>query len=204
MTPHITFSNTALTHFRELLDRQDDTGTQLRIYVLHPGTSLGHCGIAYWHPAAGTPEDASIDAGTFRLYYVRQEAAFLDGVSVDFRKTFSGHTLALQAPNAKSVVVIDENSPLAHRITRVLETEINTHLSEHGGTVMLDEIREGGVVALKFGGGCHGCGNAEQTLKETVEATLLKWFPDITRVVDGTNHSDGVAPYLPRKTPVAA
>lgn len=198
MIPDIRITEAAAAHFRGMLDKQERDDVQLRIYVLHPGTSLGHCGIAYWRPEAGTPEDAHLDCDGFRLHYSSEQAPFLDGASVDYKKTFSGHTLSLQAPKAKQVLPVDENSPLAHRITHVLETEVNPHLAEHSGTVMLGEIRPGGVVTLKFGGGCHGCGHAELTLHDTVEKTLRERFPEITAVIDETVHDEGTAPYLPR------
>lgn len=198
MVPNIAISETALTHFRGMLENKQPAGaTQLRIYVLHPGTSLGHCGIAYWHPDGDTLEDAHIGYGAFKLYYSSEEASFLDGATVDYRKSFSGHALSLQAPNAKIVRAVDQNSPLAHRITHVLETEVNPHLSEHSGTVMLSQIREGGIVTLKFGGGCHGCGHAELTLRDTVEKTLKERFPEIVAVVDETDHREGKQPYIP-------
>lgn len=203
MLPDITVSDAAVAHFRSMLDKQEP-GTQLRIYVLNPGTSLGHCGIAYWRASAGTPEDAHLDCGAFRLYYASEQAPFLAGVTVDYKKTFSGYTLALQAPKAKTLLAVDENSPLAQRITYVLETEVNPHLSEHSGTVMLGEIREGGVITLKFGGGCHGCGHAELTLRDTVEKTLREHFPEITAVVDETDHDEGTAPYIPREAEATA
>jgi Fe/S biogenesis protein NfuA len=203
MIPEIRISDAAKAHFRDMLGKQDGDA-QLRIYVINPGTSLGHCGIAYWRASAGTGEDAHLDCGDFRLYYRSEQAPYLDGATVDCKKTFSGHTLALQAPKAKQLQPIDENSPLALRITHVLETEVNPHLAEHSGTVMLGEIREDGAVTLKFGGGCHGCGHAELTLHDTVEKTLKERFPEITVVIDATVHSEGSAPYIPRDNREAA
>ena len=204
MIPDIRITDAAKAHFRGMLDKQQGDDVQLRIYVINPGTSLGHCGIAYWRAGAGTGEDAHLDCGDFRLYYRSEHAPFLDGASADCKKTFSGHTLSLLAPKAKQVQPVDENSPLAQRITHVLETEVNPHLAEHSGTVMLGEIREGGVITLKFGGGCHGCGHAELTLHDTVEKTLRERFPEITAVVDETAHDEGTQPYIPRETREAA
>lgn len=205
MTPMITITDNAATHFRAMLDKQAKPGTHLRIYVLQPGTSLAHCGIAYWHADHNSSEDAYLDFPGFRLYYASEQAPYLEAASVDYRKVFSGNKLFLEAPNAKAVPPVDENSPLAQRITYVLETEVNPHLSEHSGTVMLGQIKEGGVVTLKFGGSCHGCGHAELTMRDTVEKTLLERFPnEITAVVDETSHEEGTTPYFPRKTAVAA
>jgi Fe/S biogenesis protein NfuA len=198
MIPSITITDAAIAHCSGMVANHAEAGVQLRIYVLQPGTSLGHCGIAYWRAAAASGEDAHLDFGAFRLYYASAQAPYLDGVSVDYRKAFAGYTLSLQAPKAKLVQPVDADSPLAQRITYVLETEVNPQLAEHSGTVMLGHLSDDGVVTLKFGGGCHGCGQAELTLRDTVERTLRAHFPEIRAVLDDTDHAHGTAPYAPR------
>jgi Fe/S biogenesis protein NfuA len=204
MIPSITISAAAVAHCRGMLARQAEPGVQLRIYVLNPGTSLGHCGIGYWRPEAATAEDARLEFDGFSLYYASVQAPFLDGASADYRKTFSGYALSLQAPKAKQLVPVDADSPLAYRITHVLETQVNPHLSEHSGTVMLGEILDGGIITLKFGGGCQGCGHAEVTLRETVEKTLREHIPEIVAVQDETRHEEGTHPYAARAASAAA
>jgi Fe/S biogenesis protein NfuA len=204
MTPNITISEAAIAHFQSMLDKHPKPDTQLRIYVLHPGTSMGHCGVAYWRPAAGMLEDAHTVFADFKLYYTRSQAGFLDGATIDYRKVFSGQALSLQAPNAKRLLPVDADSPLEQRITYVLETEVNPHLADHSGTVTLEHVRAGGEVTLKFGGSCHGCGQAELTLRDTVATTLRQHFPEISKVVDATDHDTGAAPYHPRETATAA
>jgi len=51
---------------------------------------------------------------------------------------------------------------------------------------------------LRFGGGCHGCGMADVTLKQGIEKTLLTRVPGVTAVRDATDHDSGAAPYIPR------
>lgn len=57
-----------------------------------------------------------------------------------------------------------------------------------------------GVVVLRFGGGCHGCGMADVTLKQGIEKTLLEKVPGVVAVRDATDHETGDAPYVPRGT----
>jgi Fe/S biogenesis protein NfuA len=64
--------------------------------------------------------------------------------------------------------------------------------------VSLDSIGADGIVYLRFGGGCHGCGMADVTLKQGIEKTLMARLPEITGVRDATDHSTGQAPYIPR------
>jgi Fe/S biogenesis protein NfuA len=48
---------------------------------------------------------------------------------------------------------------------------------------------------LKFGGGCHGCGMVSVTLQEGIEKTLAGHFPEITGILDATDHDTGENPY---------
>jgi len=45
---------------------------------------------------------------------------------------------------------------------------VNPKIAAHGGRVSLLEIDAKGVVVLQFGGGCHGCGMVDVTLKHGV------------------------------------
>jgi hypothetical protein len=47
--------------------------------------------------------------------------------------------------------------------------EINPQLASHGGKVAVQEVSAEGVVLLRFGGGCQGCGMADVTLKQGVK-----------------------------------
>jgi Fe/S biogenesis protein NfuA len=60
--------------------------------------------------------------------------------------------------------------------------------------VSLVDIQETRVV-LSFGGGCQGCGMADVTMKEGVSAQLKQQIPEITEVVDATDHAAGDNPY---------
>ena len=82
----------------------------------------------------------------------------------------------------------------------LVEHEINPQLAEHRGNVSLQEITADGVVVLRFGGGCHGCGMADVTLKQGIEKTLIEKAPGVTAVRDATDHATGDAPYIPRDT----
>jgi len=42
---------------------------------------------------------------------------------------------------------------------------------------------------LKFGGGCQGCSAVDMTLKDGVEASLIAKIPEVTGVLDETDHS---------------
>ena len=44
-------------------------------------------------------------------------------------------------------------------------------------------------MVLQFGGGCQGCSMIDVTLKDGVEKTLIENVPEITGIIDSTDHS---------------
>ena len=51
------------------------------------------------------------------------------------------------------------------------------------------------VAYLTMGGGCQGCAMSRLTMVQGVEASIKDAFPEVTRVVDATDHSVGAMPY---------
>jgi Fe-S cluster biogenesis protein NfuA len=80
------------------------------------------------------------------------------------------------------------------KVQQLIENAINPAISGHGGFVDLVDVKEG-VVYLAMGGGCQGCGMADVTLRHGIEALLRDEVPEITEVVDATDHMAGDNPY---------
>ncbi len=105
--------------------------------------------------------------------------------------------MTIRAPNIKGRAP-DSESSLAEQVIWLIDSEINPQLASHKGKVTLDSIDADNVVYLRFGGGCHGCGMADVTLKQGIEKTLIGKIPSISAVRDATDHDSGSAPYIPR------
>jgi Fe/S biogenesis protein NfuA len=65
----------------------------------------------------------------------------------------------------------------------------------HGGEVSLVEITDDNVAVVSFGGGCQGCSAVDLTLKNLVEDNVKKAVPEITAVMDVTDHSNKTNAY---------
>jgi len=86
--------------------------------------------------------------------------------------------------------------PLALRVAAVLEQAVNPSIASHGGRadlVALDE--EDGTAYLRLSGGCQGCAMSQMTLRQGIETTLLEEVPELTRVLDVTDHGSGENPF---------
>ncbi len=83
---------------------------------------------------------------------------------------------------------------LRERLQRLFEQQINPALAAHGGHVALAGLR-GTEALVVLGGGCQGCASAQATLRLGIERAVRQHVPEITAVVDVTDHDAGVNPY---------
>jgi cystathionine gamma-synthase len=81
------------------------------------------------------------------------------------------------------------------RIQRVLHDDVNPAVAAHGGRVTLVDATAGRV-RIRLEGGCQGCSLAEVTVRQGVERLLRAHVPEISVVVDVTDHAAGTAPYF--------
>ena len=99
--------------------------------------------------------------------------------------------------------VVDEevlqNLPSADTIRegvqRVIDQEINPSVAGHGGVVRLIDVVDN-VVYIQMGGGCQGCAMSQATLTEGIQRAILEAIPEITEVVDATDHAAGDNPFF--------
>ena len=83
----------------------------------------------------------------------------------------------------------------AQRVRQVLAEQINPSIAAHGGYAELVAV-EDSTAYLRLGGGCQGCAMAPVTLTQGIEIAITGAAPEITRVVDVTDHAGGTNPYF--------
>ena len=88
-----------------------------------------------------------------------------------------------------------DDEALYGRVADLFEAEINPAIARHGGFVELLDVADG-VVMLRMGGGCQGCGMADVTLRQGIETALRERVPEVAGIVDITDHSAGTNPYV--------
>ncbi|MFP3915304.1 MAG: NifU family protein [Actinomycetota bacterium] len=88
----------------------------------------------------------------------------------------------------------DLSGPLAERVQQVLSEQVNPSIAAHGGAAELVSVDDS-TAYLRLMGGCQGCGMAQVTLKAGIERILLEAVPELTEVVDVTDHASGENPY---------
>lgn len=191
----IEITSNAQAYFAKLIAQQEMDSIGLHISVMNPGTPHAACDLQFHSPDALSPELLrTIEFDDFNLYVPQSSEKWLQKATIDFEKDEAGGQLTIKAPGIKGNQPDDE-APLQDKINWVLTSEINPGLASHGGMVTLEEITAKKDIVLRFGGGCHGCGMADVTLKQGIEKTLKEHFPEIGTVIDATDHATGENPY---------
>jgi Fe/S biogenesis protein NfuA len=152
---------------------------------------------------AGSGDVVQTD-GEFPVVVPASSVDKLQGASLDFVTDASGEGgLVIVNPNTPpaptlvglaSIPEIDLSDPFAARVVSVLEEQVNPSIASHGGRADLVAVEDLSVY-LRLSGGCQGCGMAKATLSQGIEVILREAIPEITNVVDVTDHADGTNPY---------
>ena len=128
----------------------------------------------------------------------------IQGASLDMSRDLLNPGLVVTNPNkppqqaASPGIAVPEPGELtgsaAERVQVVLDRYVNPSIAAHGGTAQLVAV-EGETAYLRLGGGCQGCGHAAQTLSHGIEVAIKQAVPEITSIVDVTDHAQGTNPY---------
>ncbi len=191
---NITITESAQKYLADLLAKQETEGIGIRMFVSDPGTPKAETCIAYCRPGEEEDDDTIIEMDGFKAYFGQRSLPFLEDAKVDYADDKFGGQLTIRAPNSRMPNVNDD-SPIEDKINYVLYNDVNPGLAAHGGMISLEGV-ENGIAILRFGGGCQGCGQADVTLKEGVEKTMLEKIPELKGIRDVTDHSDRSQAYI--------
>jgi Fe/S biogenesis protein NfuA len=163
------------------------------------GTTRADARLEFCEPRDLAGDEWAVDCDGFTLYVDANSVAWLDGADIDYVTQGAGSQLTIKAPKIKGEAPA-ESASLVERVRWVVENEVNPQLAQHKGRVSVEQVDADGLVLLRFGGGCNGCGMADVTLKQGIEKTLMARVPGVTAVRDVTDHATGDAPYIPRES----
>ena len=189
----LTVTPAARDYFAKLLEDQPE-GTQLRLSTRQAGTPAADVSLNFCPPGEDQADDEAVDCGVFTLFVSQEGRDALEGAMIDFESNATGGELSIRAPGLKGQSP-GEDASLHERVSWVLESRINPMVAAHGGLVSLVDVTDDNDVVLQFGGGCHGCGMVDVTLRQGIETQLRELVPEIREVTDATDHKTGENPY---------
>jgi Fe/S biogenesis protein NfuA len=133
--------------------------------------------------------------GDLAVIFPKIDTGKLDGATLELTE----QGLAMNNPNSPAPPTIeapagDLSGPLVDRVQQVIKEQVNPAIAAHGGGAELISV-DGTIAYLRLFGGCQGCGLAQVTLKQGIERILLESIPELSQVVDVTDHASGDHPY---------
>jgi Fe/S biogenesis protein NfuA len=188
----------ALETILGIRDQEDDADTlALRVAI------TGINGADYAYDLGFEPADDATDTD-----HVRTQGGLTVIVPDDSIDRLRGAVLDLPArPGQAGLVIRNPNRPnpllgveleltgdLAEKVQQLLAEAINPSLASHGGYTNLVGV-EGTKVFLSMGGGCQGCALSAATLREGIQTAIMEAIPEVTEIIDVTDHDAGENPY---------
>ena len=146
------------------------------------------------------PDDVSLMFGELPVILASKDKEKFEGASLNLSEDMN--SLEMDNPNTPSPNILGSSEPLpelsgefAEKVQTILDQQINPAIASHGGVAKLVNI-DGKDIYLQLGGGCQGCGMAEVTLTQGIEASLREAIPEIGNIIDATDHASGDDPYF--------
>jgi len=185
----VVVTDAAREKIREIMEMQGITGRgAIRVGIAGRGPAGFNYSMSLEEDAQPAEGEVAQDEGDFKILVDTASLDKLRGASVDFVGQLVGGGFKIENPNS----VWDD--PLAVEIQALIDSQINPGVASHGGFVELLDVKDSKVF-VRMGGGCQGCGMASVTLKQGVEVLIRQNFPQISDVVDTTDHAGGDNPY---------
>lgn len=196
----LTVSEAALATVLEIRANEDDpAGTGLKVAI----TGAQMTDFVYALDLVPVTEAAEGDA----VYTQGSHGELTVIVPADSIPNMAGSVLDVTAAATGGLVIRNPNEPdplagldldldgeLPERVQAVLEQAVNPALASHGGFAHLVGV-EGTKVFITMGGGCQGCSASAMTLTDGIKRMLMEAIPEITDVIDSTDHSSGENPF---------
>ncbi len=188
--------------------QNEEQSESLALWVEVTGTrGAGYSYDLFFSDRADAPEGAAIgNDGDITIVIPKSSIDRLRGSRLEFASE-GGGGLVLVNPNVPTseelnpgvpadILALGIEGPMGVLATTVLEQNINPSIASHGGRadlVAMDEEKK--VAYIKMSGGCQGCAMSRMTLSQGIETTLREAIPELTQVLDVTDHASGVNPF---------
>jgi Fe/S biogenesis protein NfuA len=143
-------------------------------------------------------DDVAFAAGELTVLVPANSIDALRGATLDLPTNPNQGGLVIRNPNRPNPLgemgELQLTGTVAEKVSALLEQRINPALGTHGGYASLVGV-EDSTVYITMGGGCQGCSMSQATLTEGIRAAILDAIPEVTEVIDATNHAAGENPF---------
>ncbi|MEM7094036.1 MAG: NifU family protein [Actinomycetota bacterium] len=154
--------------------------------------------LAFEPVAEADESDVIYQVGELTVMVPENSVDKLRGATLDLPSNPMQGGLVIRNPNRPNPLGDNESieltGSLEEKVQQLLSQQINPSLAAHGGWAELVKVEETDVY-LTMGGGCQGCAMSAATLREGITVMISELIPEVTEVIDTTDHGAGETPY---------
>ncbi len=187
----INVSEIALKKINELIENTEQPVQGIRIIAEAVSPLKAEYSLAFVQPGEEQPDDEMVDFDSFNVYVDPDSMKYVEGATLDYVENAMGGGFMVESPQ-RSMPKLE--GPVAEKLKKLLDEQINPALAMHGGSVQLIDVKDRAAF-IELGGGCRGCGMVDVTLKQGIEKLIKQNVPEIGEVYDTTDHASGTNPY---------
>jgi Fe/S biogenesis protein NfuA len=183
-------TDVATAQIARILEQEELSDQAVRVAIAERSPTGFQYQLEFCDRSERRDDDLVFEQGPLLFYIAGDSVGDLRGTTLDY--VDNGFSAGFKFDNPNRPKLLED--PIAERVHRVLQDQINPGVASHGGHVQLLDVKEG-TVYLKLGGGCQGCGQADTTVKEGIQTAICAAVPEIHTVLDVTDHAAGTNPY---------
>ncbi|MEC9034591.1 MAG: NifU family protein [Actinomycetota bacterium] len=154
--------------------------------------------LAFIHSKDLTDSDLQWETNGLTIVVPEDSHTRLVGATLDIPSNSAQGGLVIRNPNRPNplgdIEHLELTGDIPERVQQLLEQRINPALASHGGFATLIGV-DGPKAYITMGGGCQGCAMSQATLTEGIQSAILEAIPEITEVIDSTDHASGSNPF---------
>ena len=144
------------------------------------------------------PEDHKYQVNELTVIIPKSDLENLTGATLDLPSNPMQGGLVIRNPNRPKMLEgedIELTGTPGQKLQQLLDTHINPSLAAHSGYAELVKM-DGTVAHILMGGGCQGCAMSAATLRQGIEVMIAEAIPEISEIVDVTDHEAGENPFF--------
>ena len=190
-TPPLRATDVATAQIKRILEQEELSDQAVRVAIAERSPTGFQYQLEFVDRGEKRDTDFTFQQDELVFYVAGDSVTDLTGTTLDYVDTGFSAGFKFDNPNRPKLL----ENPIAERVHRVIQDKINPGVASHGGNVQLLDVKDG-TVYVRLGGGCQGCGHADTTVKEGIQAAICDEVPEVHTVLDVTDHAAGTNPYF--------
>tara|TARA_B100000686_G_scaffold349429_1_gene442803 strand:+ start:296 stop:931 length:636 start_codon:yes stop_codon:yes gene_type:complete len=179
-------------------EEEDPEGTGLRVTITGSNGPEFAYDLSFENISDAGSNDHIYEVGELTVIIPNENLDDLSGATLDLPSNPMQGGLVIRNPNRPRMLEgedINLSGTPGEKLQQLLDQHINPSLAAHGGYAELVKMEDTAAHIL-MGGGCQGCAMSAATLRQGIEVMIAEAIPEITEIIDVTDHEAGENPFF--------